>query len=336
MHSGRGSTHEPGATPVGALLRQLLLVARVAGPVGEGRGAAHGGGPGRAREPVSLSRRSRRVSGWSATATRRRPSPTRATAAGSTRSACPSLVTWAADGLAADLSVLVDVSVEVAGARLASAGGPRGGPDGAARPPVRLPGAPGFPLPRPRGIPSTGSSSTARGRRGLTARIVASVRERLGRRAGGAPVSEERPAPELFAGVVGQEEAVAALRAAAVNPVHAYLFRGAAGNGGLAAAHGFAAALLCPDGGCGDVRHLPGRAGRDGPRPARHPPQRRVGLHRGDPPGRLAGAAPTPACGSPGDRRARRAPGRRCEPPRCSRPSRSRRGRRSSSCSPTR
>jgi len=64
-------------------------------------------------------------------------------------------------------------------------------------------------------------------------------------------VSEERPAPELFAGVVGQEDAVAALRAAAVNPVHAYLFRGAAGNGGLAAAHGFAAALLCPDGGCG-------------------------------------------------------------------------------------
>ena len=64
-------------------------------------------------------------------------------------------------------------------------------------------------------------------------------------------MSEERPAPELFAGVVGQEEAVAALRAAAVNPVHAYLFRGPAGNGGLVAAHGFAAALLCPDGGCG-------------------------------------------------------------------------------------
>ncbi len=64
-------------------------------------------------------------------------------------------------------------------------------------------------------------------------------------------MSVERPVPELFAGVVGQEKAVAALRAAAVNPVHAYLFRGPAGNGGLAAAHGFAAALLCPDGGCG-------------------------------------------------------------------------------------
>ena len=45
---------------------------------------------------------------------------------------------------------------------------------------------------------------------------------------------------------------MAALRAAAANPVHAYLFRGPAGNGGLAAAHGFAAALLCPDGGCGE------------------------------------------------------------------------------------
>jgi DNA polymerase III subunit delta' len=64
-------------------------------------------------------------------------------------------------------------------------------------------------------------------------------------------VSEERPVRALFADVVGQEAAVAALRAAAVKPVHAYLFRGLAGNGGLAAAHGFAAALLCPDAGCG-------------------------------------------------------------------------------------
>ena len=56
----------------------------------------------------------------------------------------------------------------------------------------------------------------------------------------------------LFAGVVGQEKAVDSLCAAAVNPVHAYLFRGPAGNGGLAAAHGFAAALLCPEGGCGE------------------------------------------------------------------------------------
>jgi DNA polymerase III subunit delta' len=65
------------------------------------------------------------------------------------------------------------------------------------------------------------------------------------------PAATAPPVPELFAGVVGQEDAIAALRAAAANPVHAYLFRGAEGNGGLAAAYGFAAALLCPDGGCG-------------------------------------------------------------------------------------
>ena len=61
----------------------------------------------------------------------------------------------------------------------------------------------------------------------------------------------KHPVPALFSGVVAQEEAVAALRAATANPVHAYLFRGPGGNGGLAAAYGFAAALLCPDGGCG-------------------------------------------------------------------------------------
>ncbi len=64
-------------------------------------------------------------------------------------------------------------------------------------------------------------------------------------------MSRERPSAALFEGIVGQDDAVAALKAAAVNPVHAYLFRGVEGNGGLAAAHGFAAALLCPTGGCG-------------------------------------------------------------------------------------
>ena len=86
----------------------------------------------------------------------------------------------------------------------------------------------------------------------LTAHIVACVRERLGDAARWAPVTEDRPVPELFAGVVLQDAAVAALRAAAANPVHAYLFRGPPGNGGLAAAYGFAAALLCPQGGCGE------------------------------------------------------------------------------------
>jgi DNA polymerase-3 subunit delta' len=70
-------------------------------------------------------------------------------------------------------------------------------------------------------------------------------------------------ADDLFSQVVGQEKAVAALRAAAAQPVHAYLFVGAAGNGGLVAAHAFAAALLCPDGGCGHCRACgEGLAGR--------------------------------------------------------------------------
>jgi len=60
------------------------------------------------------------------------------------------------------------------------------------------------------------------------------------------------PAPDLFAEVVGQPAAVRALRAAARNPVHAYLLCGPPGSGRRAAARGFAAALLCPDGGCGE------------------------------------------------------------------------------------
>ena len=59
------------------------------------------------------------------------------------------------------------------------------------------------------------------------------------------------PSPELFSGVVGQPDAVAQLRAAARRPVHAYLVVGTPGLGQQALVRGFAAALLCPDGGCG-------------------------------------------------------------------------------------
>jgi DNA polymerase III subunit delta' len=62
---------------------------------------------------------------------------------------------------------------------------------------------------------------------------------------------DDVPVASLFDQVVGQEDAVATLRGAAAQPAHAYLFVGPAGNGGLKAAHGFAAALLCPDAGCG-------------------------------------------------------------------------------------
>src|SRR4051794_41890562 len=56
---------------------------------------------------------------------------------------------------------------------------------------------------------------------------------------------------ELFADVVGQDRAVAELRAAAAKPVHAYLLVGPPGTGKRAAARSFAAALLCPNGGDG-------------------------------------------------------------------------------------
>ncbi|MHB1848910.1 MAG: hypothetical protein ACYCSX_14610 [Acidimicrobiales bacterium] len=62
---------------------------------------------------------------------------------------------------------------------------------------------------------------------------------------------EEIPSPALFDAVVGQERAVSAIRAAAHLPVHAYLFVGRPGSGPRAAARGFAAALVCPEGGCG-------------------------------------------------------------------------------------
>jgi DNA polymerase-3 subunit delta' len=55
----------------------------------------------------------------------------------------------------------------------------------------------------------------------------------------------------LFEDVIGQPRAIAEVRAAAAHPVHAYLFCGPPGTGRMAAARGFAAALLCPDGGCG-------------------------------------------------------------------------------------
>jgi DNA polymerase-3 subunit delta' len=63
---------------------------------------------------------------------------------------------------------------------------------------------------------------------------------------------------ELYAAVVGQDKAIAALTAAAGRPVHAYLFVGPPGTGKAAAARGFAAALLCaagpPDGTCESCR----------------------------------------------------------------------------------
>jgi DNA polymerase-3 subunit delta' len=55
----------------------------------------------------------------------------------------------------------------------------------------------------------------------------------------------------LFDEVVGQPRAVAQLTAAARRPVHAYLLHGPPGSGKRAGARALAAALLCPEGGCG-------------------------------------------------------------------------------------
>ncbi len=65
-----------------------------------------------------------------------------------------------------------------------------------------------------------------------------------------APVVLVRSAVDLWADVPFQETAVAALQAAARQPVHAYLLVGLPGNGTLRAARSFGAAMLCPDGGC--------------------------------------------------------------------------------------
>ena len=54
--------------------------------------------------------------------------------------------------------------------------------------------------------------------------------------------------------VVGQEAAVAALQGAVANPAamtHAWLVTGPPGSGRSVAARAFAAALQCPQGGCG-------------------------------------------------------------------------------------
>ncbi len=60
------------------------------------------------------------------------------------------------------------------------------------------------------------------------------------------------PVPGLFADVVGQADAIAQLRAAARQPVHAYLLVGMPGLGQRPLVRGFTAALLCPRGGCGE------------------------------------------------------------------------------------
>ncbi len=65
-----------------------------------------------------------------------------------------------------------------------------------------------------------------------------------------APVVRVSSSVGLWDEVRFQDGAVAALRAAARQPVHAYLLVGQPGNGTMRAALSFGAALLCPNGGC--------------------------------------------------------------------------------------
>jgi len=62
------------------------------------------------------------------------------------------------------------------------------------------------------------------------------------------------PAVTLYEAVPGQPRLIEQLRRAAERPVHAYLFTGPPGTGQREAALGFAASLLCPDGGDGTCR----------------------------------------------------------------------------------
>ena len=61
-------------------------------------------------------------------------------------------------------------------------------------------------------------------------------------------------ASDVWSTIIGQPAAVAVLRHAAAQPIHAYLFVGPAGSGKRAAARAFAAALLCAAGGDGTCR----------------------------------------------------------------------------------
>ena len=251
---GARLTHEPGATPVGTLLRELLLSPDAPGP--SARAEALLMAADRAEHVALVVEPALAAGDW--VVSDRYAASTIAYQGygrGLEPTALAGVIAWATGGVAADLSILVDVPVDVASTRLSAAPG-RGRDEGPDRM-ERL--GPSFAARVRRGVLGTGrggSGSLGRRRR-APGRGDADGPYRGGRahtarrRAPHPVVSGDRPAPELFAGVLAQEDAVAALRAAAANPVHAYLFEGASGNGSLAAALGFAAALLCPDGGCG-------------------------------------------------------------------------------------
>ena len=123
---GARLTHEPGATAVGALLRELLLAPDSPSP--SPRAEALLMAADRA-EHVALVIEPALAAGHWVVSDRYSASTIayQGYGRGLDSVGLAELVTWAAAGLAADLSVLVDVTVEVAAARLAAGG--RGGAD---------------------------------------------------------------------------------------------------------------------------------------------------------------------------------------------------------------
>jgi dTMP kinase len=123
---GARLTHEPGATPVGAQLRRLLLAPDSTPP--SVRAEALLMAADRAEHVALVIEPALAAGDWVVTD---RYSASTIAYQGYGRGLDPAglgeLVTWAAAGLAADLSILVDVPVEVAAARLAAGG--RGGAD---------------------------------------------------------------------------------------------------------------------------------------------------------------------------------------------------------------
>ena len=176
---GAKLTFEPGATPVGARLRQLLLAPDAPPP--SPRAEALLMAADRAEHVALVLEPALAAGAW--VVSDRYTASTIAYQGygrGLDHAALDELVRWATGGLAADLSILVDVSVEVAASRLAAAG--RGGADRMERlgPAFARRVREGFHAQAAaepqRWIVVDGEAEVG----ALTAHIVASVRDRLG------------------------------------------------------------------------------------------------------------------------------------------------------------
>jgi dTMP kinase len=125
---GARLTHEPGATPVGALLRALLLSPDVPAP--SPRAEALLMAADRA-EHVTLVIEPALAAGEWVVSDRYAASTIayQGYGRGLEPTALADVIAWATGGVTADLSVLVDVPVDVASSRLAAGRGPAEGPD---------------------------------------------------------------------------------------------------------------------------------------------------------------------------------------------------------------